>query len=216
MFNPSKLRSRDYLDNLLRMLTEQPMQQVDNSITFGLSRFLFRAGNPFGLDLASLNIQRGRDHGIRSYNDYLNLIGSPKIQSFNEFGPEVASRLSRVYKHPDDIDLWIGGLIEPATGDSLVGLTFGEIIADQFSRFKRGDRYFYDNHPSANPGHFAPEQLHEIRKASMARIICDNADHYTLNQIPAYAFIRSDVIGNSPISCDGHSIPVVNLDLWRE
>lgn len=50
---------------------------------------MFRAGQPFGVDLASLNIQRGRDHGLRPYNDYRELVGQSRIRSFEEFGPEV-------------------------------------------------------------------------------------------------------------------------------
>lgn len=55
-----------------------------------LSRFLFRGTNPFGLDLAAINIQRGRDHGIRSYNDYVEVTGHRRIATFDEFGPVVS------------------------------------------------------------------------------------------------------------------------------
>lgn len=55
---------------------------------------MFRAGNPFGVDLASINIQRGRDHGLRAYNDYRELVGQPRITSFDEFGPEVIKKLN--------------------------------------------------------------------------------------------------------------------------
>lgn len=65
------------------------MQQVDSAVTHGLSRFLFRGDNPFGLDLAAINIHRGREHGIRTYNDYLEATGHARIQDFNEFGYEV-------------------------------------------------------------------------------------------------------------------------------
>lgn len=54
-----------------------------------LSRFLFRGSNPFGLDLAAINIQRGRDHGIRSYNDYVEVTGHRRVVDFDEFGPGV-------------------------------------------------------------------------------------------------------------------------------
>lgn len=51
------------------------------------------------------------------------------------------------------------------------------MMADQFYRLKKGDKYFYDLHPKLNPGHFTPEQLREIKKSSFARIICDNSDN---------------------------------------
>lgn len=58
-----------------------------------LSKFLFRGSNPFGLDLASINVQRGRDHGVRPYNDYVEVTGHRKILSFDEFGPGVSLKL---------------------------------------------------------------------------------------------------------------------------
>lgn len=100
-----------------------------------------------------------------------------------------------VYKHPDDIDLWIGGLLESAKGDALVGPTFSEIIADQFSRFRRGDRYFYEHSPEINPGHLSSEQLHEIRQSSMARILCDNADGISLRAMSPRAFMQQGLQG---------------------
>lgn len=55
-----------------------------------LSKFLFRGSNPFGLDLASINVLRGRDHGIRAYNEYVEVTGHRKVSSFDEFGPGVS------------------------------------------------------------------------------------------------------------------------------
>lgn len=77
----------------------------------------------------------------------------------------------------------------------IVGITFSEIIADQFSRFKTGDRYYYEYNSSINPGAFTIDQLHEIRKVTMARLICDNADHLTLHGVSPAAFMRPDFPG---------------------
>lgn len=59
-------------------------------IILQLSKFLFRGSNPFGLDLATINVLRGRDHGIRPYNDYVEVTGHRKVTSFDEFGPGVS------------------------------------------------------------------------------------------------------------------------------
>ncbi|EDW32662.1 GL18268 [Drosophila persimilis] len=215
MFNPSRMRKREFYDNMLRTLYSQPIQQIDSSITQGLSRFLFRGDNPFGLDLAAINIQRGRDQGLHCYNDYLELMGAPKIKTFDQFPHEVGQKLARAYRTPDDIDLWVGGLLEKAVEGGIVGVTFAEIIADQFARFKHGDRYYYEYDADINPGAFTPNQLQEIRKTTMARLICDNADRLTLQGVPVAAFIRADFPGNQMIGCDDPSLPAVNLNAWR-
>ncbi|XP_017471463.1 PREDICTED: chorion peroxidase [Rhagoletis zephyria] len=215
MFNPSRMRKRSFYDDMLRTMFTQPMQRADSFITHGLSRFLFRGHNPFGLDLAAFNIQRGRDQGLRSYNDYLEVMGHRKLRSFHELPENTSKRLAEVYHHPDDIDLWVGGLLENSVKDGIVGNTFAEIIADQFSRFKHGDRYFYEYSKKVNPGAFTINQLHEIRKATMARLICDNADHLTLMKVPPAAFVRADFPLNEPLHCDSVQVPVVDLTAWR-
>lgn len=98
-----------------------------------------------------------------------------------------------MYEHPDDVDLWIGGLVESARDDALVCPTFGDIIADQFSKFRQGDRYFYEHSPEINPGAFTVEQLAEIKKTSLARLVCDNSD--TLQAQTPKVFIRPEVPG---------------------
>lgn len=160
-----------------------------------MSRYLFKGKKPYGFDLLSMNVQRGRDHGLRPYNDYLRMYGIKPVMAFNDFGSITGSKLQSLYESPEDIDLYVGGLTEEAEQDAAVGPTFKNIIADQFWRLRRGDRYFYDNDILINPGAFTPQQLSEIKKASMARIICDNADKMSLNSFPPQAFIQSELIG---------------------
>lgn len=160
-----------------------------------LSRFLFRAGNPFGLDLVSLNIQRGRDEALRPYNDYLAVNGRKPIEDFHELGSMTGEQLERIYNSPRDVDLFVGGLLESSEDEAVVGPTFRDIIADQFSRLRRGDRYFYEHNPTINPGHFTAAQLQEIKKITLGRIICDNSDHLALITQSPHAFIQSNLIG---------------------
>nr|XP_022907999.1 chorion peroxidase [Onthophagus taurus] len=216
MFYPARMRKYEFLDEILSSLTTEPIEKADGFLSDALTKYMFKAGNPFGVDLASLNIQRGRDHGLRPYNDYRILVGLEPIKSFIEFGSELGEKLSKVYASPDDIDLWVGGLLEGKVPGSILGLTFRDIIADQFSRLKKGDRYFFENNPKVNPGHFNLDQLRELKQASMSRIICDNSDRVYLTKQALNAFKKPGVIGNEFKECDSNEIPRVNLMFWKE
>lgn len=78
-------------------------------------------------DLFSLNVQRGRDHGIPDYNSMRRLLGIKQISSFQEISsdPETVSRLSRAISNVNNIDLWIGIISE----ESLPGGNLGEVGA---------------------------------------------------------------------------------------
>ena len=93
-----------------------------------------------GLDLVALNIQRGRDHGLPGYNSYRAVCGSGsgKVRRFEEFGDIIAKEhvqlLKKIYRHVDDVDLYIGGIMERHHGDSIMGPTFKCIVGDGFAR----------------------------------------------------------------------------------
>ena len=57
--------------------------------------------------------------------------------------------LSKVYSHVDDVDLFLGGLMEEPMPGSLLGQTFSCIVADQMFRAMVGDRFFYSLENSA-------------------------------------------------------------------
>ena len=54
------------------------------------------------------------------------------------------NRLRWAYDHVEDIDLFVGMILEDATNGP-IGDTFRCLIVDVFARVKFGDRYFYDN-----------------------------------------------------------------------
>ena len=89
------------------------------------------ANSTFGSDLAALNIQRGRDHGIGSYEQlrtFCELGALPKTfedQRPEEFSEEAWKRLAQVYKKPSHIELFPGGLSETSKEiGKLVSLDF--------------------------------------------------------------------------------------------
>lgn len=69
-----------------------------------------------------------------------------KQKHFNSilFYCQVADALSRLYGSPDEVDLFIGGISEKPLPGAVLGPTFVCIVGDQFSRLRRGDRFFYE------------------------------------------------------------------------
>ena len=97
------------------------------------------------MDLASLNIQRGRDHGLNDINSTRVALGlSPYDDFFDLTGDgALAAVFASEYNSIDDVDLWIGGLAEAHVNGGLVGETFNSILTDQFLRTRDGDRFFF-------------------------------------------------------------------------
>uniref|UniRef100_A0A182NG32 Uncharacterized protein n=1 Tax=Anopheles dirus TaxID=7168 RepID=A0A182NG32_9DIPT len=214
--DPTRFRERTFFDDLLRAMQRQPMQSVDDLFSTSLTRFLnVHPGKAYGVDLAAINIQRGRDHALRPYNDYRRLVGKSGPYSFEDFGPDLGRKLHALYAHPDDVDLYVGGILEPPVDGGVVGETFAEFIADQFSKFRAGDRYFYSNGPETNPGHFTLPQLREIQRMTMASLICANAgDVHRMHVLPDAFSLPHDA--NRLVDCMAHEIPRLDLSWWKD
>jgi len=135
------------IDSILFGLASQKAQEVDTLIVDDVRNFLFGPPGAGGFDLASLNIQRGREHGLPGYNQARIGLGLSAITSFADITSDlsVQNKLASIYDTVDDIDLWIGGLAENHINGGIVGELFHTIIADQFTRTRDGDRFFYLN-----------------------------------------------------------------------
>ncbi|KAL1448492.1 hypothetical protein MTO96_044049, partial [Rhipicephalus appendiculatus] len=167
------------LDELAGGLINTPAQTYDPFVTQEVTNHLFQnPEEPFGKDLIAINLQRAREHGVPGYNSFREWCGLPRAHTFADFEPWLnngtAFRYSQIYKHPDDVDLWSGGISERVMPGAMIGPTFACIIARQFSNLRRGDRFWFEN--PGLPSSFTPEQLHEIRKATQSKIICENGD----------------------------------------
>ena len=81
-FNPDQLHEPGMMDELLRGVAATSMETLDQFITSHVTNQLFEEeGQPFsGLDLAALNLQRGRDHGLPNYNAVRSLVGLNPIR----------------------------------------------------------------------------------------------------------------------------------------
>lgn len=169
-FNPSELEQNG-IDSLLRGATVNVAQEIDTEVVDDVRNFLFGPPGAGGFDLASLNIQRGRDHGLADYNSTRVAMGLDAVESFSDISsdPEVAARLEALYGTVDNIDLWVGGLAEDHVPGSSMGETFTAIIVDQFERLRDGDRFWYENV-------FSGDALREINGTTLADVIERNSD----------------------------------------
>ena len=80
------------------------------------------------------------------YNSWRVLCNLSAAETFDDFKTEIIDadireKLQELYKHPSNVDLWVGGLLEELVPGSLLGSTFTCIIAEQFRRLRAGDRY---------------------------------------------------------------------------
>ena len=173
-------------------------------------------GDGFRGDLASINIQRGRDHGLPGYIQFSTFCGGPSATGTNfnaltdiPFAQRV--RLEGTYRTVEDIDIFAGILSENMLHGSELGRTATCLFLAQLNKTRRGDRFWYENNEPLTG--FPIEQLDEIRKCNLARVICDNSDG--VFTIQPKVFQRT--ITHSPnddVSCS--SLPYVDLNVFKE
>jgi len=159
------------IEPYLRGLAKQRHQKIDPLIIDDVRNFLFGPPGSGGLDLASLNIQRGRDHGLASYNDTREALGLQRAVSFADISSDadIQNRLSEVYSSADDVDLWIGGLCEDALSGSHLGETFSTILVIQFESLRDGDRFWFERSLS-------DRQIDRIKRTKLSNIIIRNTE----------------------------------------
>lgn len=144
-FRPDLLQTEGAMEALLRGFAAQRARGIDPFITSAVRNFLFGAPGAGGFDLASLNIQRGRDHGLPDYNTARKAVGLAPKASFAAISgdPDVQIRLEQAYGSVDNIDAWVGGLAEDRHRESLVGEFFHRVLLQQFENLRDGDPYWY-------------------------------------------------------------------------
>lgn len=183
-FNPQAILD-DGIDPILRGLAAKPCQRVDTYLIDDVRNFLFGPPGSGGFDLASLNIQRGRDHGLPTLNQMRRDLGLPAHASFDDLTSDatVAANLASVYATVDDVDLWVGGMAEDHAPSAVVGETWLRIIGDQFQRLRDGDRFFYRA--------YLPMPLVDyVNGMTLARIIRANTD--VGDELPGNVFVAGD------------------------
>lgn len=209
-YNPGQI------DKVLAGALNTPAQSYDPFITQEIAGHLFQEpGEDFGMDLISINLQRGREQGVPGYVAFRERFTRlPKVRTFDDLLTTMSNRTvnyySRLYKSVHDIDLWSGGVSEIPRDGAVVGPTFAAMIGYQFSQIKNGDRFWFEN--MNQPSSFTEQQLREIKKFSLARLLCINSDGVQLIQRKALRLPHQ--IYNPLMSCK--DLNDIDLRYWRE
>ncbi|KAG1693769.1 Chorion peroxidase [Nymphon striatum] len=224
LFHPEDIYFSKRLTAIINGMLHQHPRICSVYMASSISKKLFmKDGEECGLDLGSLNIQRGRDHGLPPYNEYRKFC---KLEPYDSIAnmplsEDLKEKLSKVYEHVDDIDIYVGGILEPVH-EGEVGETFGCIIGEQFRVLVKGDRFFLANGQKADIlssdegipadnsriGHaYTEAQYKEFQKASLAQIVCDNTNVIEIQP----EVLKSVGNGNEITNCDAIVRPDLNV-----
>jgi peroxidase len=181
-FNPALLQQTG-IDSILKYAASTKSQEFDPQMVDSLRNLLFGSPGQGGLDLASLDIQRGRDHGLADYNTTRAAYGLPRVTSFAQItsDPQLQKQLQSLYGSVDNIDLWVGINAEDHIPGGSMGELGTKIVADQFERLRDGDRFWYERV-------FSGKTLAGLEQTTLADVIERNT---TINNLQSNVFFMN-------------------------
>jgi peroxidase len=175
-FAPAQI-SNNGIEPYLRGLARQKAEEIDGLVVDGVRNFAPPHGG--GFDLVALNVQRGRDHGLPRFNQVRLDYGLPAYTSFSQLTTDTTmqAKLASAYNTVDDVDAYLGLLIETHQSNALVGPTLITILKEQFQRLRDGDRFWYE-------AYLDPATLSVVQHTKLSDIILRNCPTITTTLQP--------------------------------
>jgi Animal haem peroxidase len=172
-FTPSVIVDVGGVEPYLRGAATQVEQDFDTKIVSDLRNFLFGPPGAGGLDLAAVNINRGRERGLPDYNTARADFGLATLNDFSEItsNPYANQLLENVFGDINDIDPWVGFLAEEHMSNTLFGETVMKIMEVQFTALRDGDRFYYENDLA-----LTQDEIAEIKATRLVDVIKRNTD----------------------------------------
>lgn len=219
-FNPAIVALSGGIEPFLKGMATQKQQDLDCKVIDDVRNFLFDDGAG-GLDLAAININRGRERGIPDYNQVREDFGLPRVTSFSDIceEDEINTILEDIYGTVDDVDAWVGMLAEDHMNESIFGELIMTIMERQFRSLRDGDRFYFENDAD-----LSEVEKEAIRNTSMHDIIMRNTD-ISLMQYNVFTAMPHQSIPNGPelqpVELDASVYPnpigsVMNLKVYSE
>lgn len=169
-FNPELSQTRG-VDALLQGAALARMREVDGIVDESLRSTLF--GPPSGtmlMDLAAINIERGRELGLAGYNAMRVAYGLPAVSwATMPVTPDVLAKLQGLYASPNDIDPWVMCIAETHLPGAQLGPLAATVIQEQLVRMRNGDRFWFENDPALSTAEKAA-----IRATSLSDVLNRN------------------------------------------
>jgi hypothetical protein len=182
-FNPDFLKvNPNNVAFVLKGLASQVGQENDVLLVDGVRNTLFGPPGAGGLDLAALDIQRGRDHGLPDYNNLRARYGLEPVTTFAEISsdPAIQAQLGALFGNVDNIDPFVGALAEDHLPGASVGEFIHAVVGNQFERLRDGDRFFYTNDVLLQSD--AVERIINLDTLSLSQVIRWNSPIINIQQ----------------------------------
>ena len=136
------------MEDCIRGMARTKARDIDVSVADALRSLLFhKVPDLTTIDLAAVNIQRGRDHAVPTYNEARRIFRLEPRTSFSQITTNkgVARTLDKLYRGDvEALDLWVGCLAEDHVPGSSLGELTRAIWISEFARKRDGDRFYYD------------------------------------------------------------------------
>jgi len=174
-FNPDILQENPSLvDQVMKGLASQVSQENDVLVVDEIRNFLFGPPGAGGLDLAALDIQRGRDHGMLDFNEFRMTYMLPRLNNFAQLTSDTAlqAELQTLYGNINNVDAWVGGIAEDHMAGKSIGAMLNASFIEQFTRTRDGDRFFYTGDADLNDG--LVTSVIDLDNLTLASIIRNN------------------------------------------
>ncbi len=170
-FNPMIVAESGGIEPFLKGMGTQTQQRLDSKVIDDVRNFLFGPPGSGGLDLAAININRGRERGLPDFNTIRANLGLPKYFFFQQmdWNYNILIKMVKTYKNVNKVDPWVGMLVERPKPNQLFGETIMTIMEEQFGALRDGDRFFYENDPV-----LSEEEKRMIRNTTFYDILMRN------------------------------------------
>jgi len=186
-FQPHVIRESEGVECFLKGMCYQSQQENDCKMIDDLRNMLFGPPGAGGMDLAAINMQRGRERGLADYNTIRKDYGLTPYTDFTEITDD-HQLVQKLYEQYDgdinNIDPWVGMLAEKHVPNSMFGELMQTIIVDQFVRIRNGDPFYY-----LNDSEFTFKEKQEITNTKLGDIVARTSGMTT---IPKSIFLSEE------------------------